>query len=159
MTLQERLNQYIERYCLSGAEAARRIGVHPTKVSDIKNHNRYGNKTAEKIYKALGEDFREYVTYQTCPYCGEEYAPRDSTNKNCGNNPCTIAHRNAVEKEYRRKVDAGEHVKAIGKPKKKKYLEAPKHKPVVNYVEYNERARSQGLTYGQLQGLERLGLR
>lgn len=156
MTLQNKLNQYIERYCLSGAEAARRIGVHPTKVSDIKNHNRYGNITAEKIYKALGEDFREYVIYQTCPYCGEEYAPRDNTNKNCGNNPCAIAHRNAVEKEYRRKVDAGEHVKAIGKSKKKKYLVVEDVKPPVSIAEYNSVARKEHGSYGQRGVVERL---
>ena len=36
---------------------------------------------------------------------------------------------------------------------------APSKKQPVSYAEYNERARSQGLSYGQLQVLERLGLR
>lgn len=162
MTLQQRLNQYIERSCLSGAEAARRIGTHPSQVSQIRLRNVYTPALAEKIYKAFGDEFREYFEYEKCPYCGSEYLPRDERQKTCLSDECVKKHRAEVVKEYERKVNSGEHVMRTyneRRPKKKKYLVVEDVKPPVTFAEYNERARSQGLSYGQLQGLERLGLR
>jgi len=162
MTLQERLNHYIEKYCLTGAETARRIDTHPSQVSQIRLRNVYTPALAEKIYKAFGDEFREYFEYDTCPYCGSEYLPRDERQKTCLSDECVKKHRAEVVKEYERKVNSGEHVMRTyneRRPKKKKYLVDPDVKPKITYAEYNERARSQGLSYGQLQGLERLGLR
>lgn len=162
MTLQERLNKYIEKYCLSGAEAARRTGLHVTQISGIRVRNQYSAATAEKIYKAFGDEFREYFEYEKCPYCGSEYLPRDERQKTCLSDECVKKHRAEVVKEYERKVSSGEVVKRPyeeRRPANKKYLKLPEVKPKVGYAEFNERARSQGLSYGQLQGLERLGLR
>lgn len=162
MTLQKRLNHYIEKYCLSGAEAARRTGLHVTQISGIRVRNQYSAATAEKIYKAFGDEFREYFEYDTCPYCGSEYLPRDERQKTCLSDECVKKHRAEVVKEYERKVNSGEHVMRTyneRRPKKKKYLVVEDVKPPVTFAEYNEQARSQGLSYGQLQGLERLGLR
>ena len=162
MTLQERFNKYMETYCLSGAEAARRIGTHPSQVSQIRLRNVYTPALAEKIYKAFGDEFREYFEYEKCPYCGSEYLPRDERQKTCLSDDCVKKHRAEVVKEYERKVNSGEHVMRTyneRRPKKKKYLVVGDVKPRVTFTEFNERARSQGLSYGQLQGLERLGLR
>lgn len=162
MTLQKRLNHYIEKYCLSGAETARRTGLHVTQISGIRVRNQYSAATAEKIYKAFGDEFREYFEYEKCPCCGSEYLPRDERQKTCLSDDCVKKHRAEVVKEYERKVNSGEHVMRTyneRRPKKKKYLVVEDVKPPVTFAEYNERARSQGLSYGQLQGLERLGLR
>ena len=162
MTLQQKLNQYIEKYCLSGAETARRIGTHPSQVSQIRLRNVYTPALAEKIYKAFGDEFREYFEYEKCPYCGSEYLPRDERQKTCLSDEYVKKHRAEVVKEYERKVNSGEHVMRTyneRRPKKKKYMVVEDVKPPVTFTEFNERARSQGLSYGQLQGLERLGLR
>lgn len=162
MTLQEKLNQYIEKYCLSGAEAARRIGIGPTQVSEIRLHNEYTPLIAERIFKAFGDEFKEFVEYDTCPYCGGKYVRKRSDQRTCLSDECVRREQADNAKEYERKVNSGEHVMRTyneRRPKKKKYLVDPDVKPKVSYAEYNERARSQGLSYGQLQGLERLGLR
>lgn len=162
MTLQEKLNRYIEKHCLSGAEAARRIGVGPTQVSEIRLHNKYSPLIAERIFRAFGDEFKEFVEYDTCPYCGCQYVRKRSDQRTCLSDECLKKHRVDKAMEYERKVSSGEIVKRPleeRRPANKKYLKLPEVKPKVGYAEFNEQARSQGLSYGQLQGLERLGLR
>jgi len=159
MTLQERLNHYIEKYCLSGAEAARRISVHPSQVSQIRLRNVYTQALAEKIYKAFGDEFREYFEYDTCPYCGSEYIHRDERQKTCLSDDCVKKHRAEVVKEYERKVNSGEHVMRTyneRRPKKKKYLVVEDVKPPVSIAEYNSVARKEHGSYGQRSAAERL---
>jgi len=54
MTLSEKLSEYIKKYRLTGAEAARRADIDPTQVSDIKLRNKYSPATTEKIYSGCG---------------------------------------------------------------------------------------------------------
>ena len=159
MTLQQRLNKYIEKYCLSGAETARRTGLHVTQISDIRVRNQYSAAMAEKIYKALGDEFKEYFEYSICPFCGSKYIPRNNRQKSCMDNECVKKNKAIMMKEYQKKVHSGEHVMKTYNERRPKRETRPKSKQSVSYAEYNERARSQGLSYGQLQGLERLGLR
>ena len=159
MTLQKRLNHYIEKYCLPGAEAARRIGTHPSQVSQIRLRNVYTPALAEKIYKAFGDEFREYFEYETCHYCGSEYLPRDERQKTCLSDECVKKHRAEVVKEYERKVNSGEHVMRTyneRRPKKKKYLVVEDVKPAEPLKEYNERARREFGSYGGRSKAEQL---
>ena len=163
MTLSEKLSEYIKKYRLTGVETARRADIDPTQVSDIRLRNKYSPATAEKIYKAFGNEFKEFLEYDTCPYCGESYIRQTNIQKTCLASDCVKKHRAIVAKEYLRKVNSGEHVKQTcnerRRPIKRENAETASSKPKATYAEYNERARSQGLSYGQLQGLERLGLR
>lgn len=159
MTLQERLNKYIEKYCLSGAEAARRTGLNVTQISSIRVRNQYSAATAEKIYKAFGDEFREYFEYEKCHYCGSEYIPRDERQKTCLSDECVKKHRAEVVKEYERKVNSGEHVMRTyneRRPKKKKYLVVGDVKPAEPLKEYNERARREFGSYGERSKAEQL---
>ncbi len=162
MTLSERLNQYIKKHHLSGAEVANRTGVCPTQVSEIRLRNKYTPFIAERIYNAFGDEFKEFVEYDTCPYCGGRYIRRRNDQRTCLSSDCLKKNRTDKAKEYEQKVNSGEHVKRPyeeRQPAKKKYMVQLEVKPKISYAEFNERARSQGLSYGQLQGLERLGLR
>ena len=159
MTLQKRLNHYIEKYCLSGAETARRTGLHVTQISGIRVRNQYSAATAEKVYKAFGDEFREYFEYEKCPHCGSEYLPRDERQKTCLSDDCVKKHRAEVAKEYERKVNSGEHVKRTyneRRPKKKKYLVVEDVNPTVSIAEYNSVARKEHGSYGQRSAAERL---
>jgi len=159
MTLQERLIKYMADNDLTGAQAAKRIGIAPAQLTEIKLKNKYSPATAERIYKNMGEDYREYFEYAVCPYCGGDYMPRNKMQKSCDSAACKLKHRVVVEKAYQVRVASGEHVQRTyseRRPERKKYLAA---KAPVSVVEYNARARAQGLTYGRFQGLERLGLR
>lgn len=158
MTLQRKLNHYIEKYCLTGAETARRTGLHVTQISDIRVRNQYSAVMAEKIYKALGDDFKEYFEYSICPFCGSKYIPRNNRTKSCMNDECVKKNKAIMMKEYQKKVNSGEHViKTYNERRPKR--ETNRVKPETDCVKYESKARSQGLSYGQLQGLERLGLR
>lgn len=159
MTLQERLNKYIEKYCLSGAEAARRTGLNVTQISSIRVRNQYSAATAEKIYKAFGDEFREYFEYEKCPYCGCQYVRKRSDQKTCLSDDCVKKHRAEVVKEYERKVNSGEHVMRTyneRRPKKKKYLVVGDVKPAEPLKEYNERARREFGSYGERSKAEQL---
>ena len=159
MTLQNKLNNYIEKYCLTGTETARRTGLLVTQISGIRVRNQYSAVTAEKIYKAFGDEFREYFEYDTCHYCGSEYLPRDERQKTCLSDECVKKHRAEVVKEYERKVNSGEHVMRTyneRRPKKKKYLVVEDVKPPVSIAEYNSVARKEHGSYGQRGVVERL---
>lgn len=165
MTLQQKLNKHIEKYCLSGAETARRTGLHVTQVSDIRLHNKYSPAIAEKIYKALGNDFREYFEYSVCSYCGSEYIPKNNRQKTCEADECKLKNKKIIEKEYRRKVHSGEHVMRTYNERRqshKKYLELSDSKPkqsipeFMNGKQYGDRQREYLLS---IQKTQRMGLR
>lgn len=156
MTLQQKLNQYIKKYHLSGAETARRIGISPTQVVRIKLHNDYSPAIAEKVYKALGEEYREFVKYSKCPYCGKEYIPRDSRQKTCSSPVCAKKNKIDVTKEYERKVKSGQHVfKTYNerRPATKKYIKLPDANPKQSIPEFMA-----GKQYGERQREYLLGL-
>ncbi|MBC3901513.1 hypothetical protein GH811_18095 [Acetobacterium malicum] len=144
MTLQEMLNKYMEKYCLSGAEMSKRSGVHQNHISAIRRHNKYSPQTAKKLTTVLGDACEQYIIYFTCE-CGKKYIQRSANQRHCSGE-CS---------EFFTGRSWGSN-KRYGEKRKSK---AKQNQPKVNYAEYNERARSQGLSYGQLQGLERLGLR
>lgn len=144
MTLQEMLNKHMEKYCLSGAEVSKRSGVHQNHISAIRRHNKYSPQTAKKLTTVLGDACEQYVIYSACE-CSKRYIQRSSNQHHCSSE-CSEYYTGrpwGINKRYDEKRKA----------------KAEQKRAKVNYAEYNERARSQGLSYGQLQGLERLELR
>lgn len=154
MTLSERLIKYMDENNVTGAALARMIEVSPVTIMNIRQGKKSSMWVVQKLVEALGDDYREYLEYQTCA-CGKRFIPKTSNQHHCSSECSKYfigkawGHRQTVlakrEKEYENEVRIQREVK--------------RPKPKVGYAEYNERARSQGLSYGQLQGMERLGIR
>lgn len=149
MTLQEQLNHYMKTHCLTTEKTARKIGISATQVSTIKLHNKYSPVIAEKIYKALGEDYREYFEYSVCSYCGIKYLPRDNQQQTCLSDECKRAHTAKTVKEYNKKLHSGEYVmKTCSErgPKRKKYVVHESETPKQSIPEFMS-----GKQYGDRQ--------
>lgn len=154
MTLSERLIKYMDENNVTGTALAREIGVTPPTIMSIRQGKKISMWIIQKLAETLGDEYRQYLEYMTCA-CGKQFIPKTSRQHHCSSECSKYftgkawGHRKKItemrEKEYEREI----RIKR----------EAKRPKPKVNYAEYNELARSQGLSYGQLQGLERLGLR
>lgn len=147
MTLSERLNDYKTRKNLSGAAMARKLRISETQMRNILDGKKTTGKTVLKMVDAFGSEFEQFLEYHTCE-CGKRFIQK-TYNQNCCSDECSWKYNGKSRKKRTVKAD---EVKILSKA------------PVVanqkvGYAEFNERARSQGLSYGQLQGLERLGLR
>lgn len=154
MTLSERLNDYKTRNNLSTKDLSWKTGVsEPTLRSLLRSKPMpTTGATIQKFVDRLGPEFKEYLEYKTCA-CGKRYIPQTYHQDFCSAicreraRGRVSLHKDPMHKlREQEKENALEHERKFPKPK-------------ANYAEYNERARSQGLSYGQLQGLERLGLR
>lgn len=153
MTLSERLNDYKTRNNLSTKDLSRKTGIsEPTLRGILRSDHQMNGKTILIFVDRLGPEFEEYLEYKICA-CGKQYIPQ-TYNQDFYSAICRERARGRVSlhKDPAHKLKAHE---------KENILEHERKfpKPKVGYAEYNERARSQGLSYGQLQGLERLGLR
>lgn len=153
MTLSERLNDYKDRNKLSTKDLSRKTGIsEPTLRGILKSDHPMNGKTILRFVDRLGSEFEEYLEYKTCA-CGKQYIPQTYHQEFCSE-ICRERARGRVSLKKDPLHRLKEHEKENALEHKQKFP-----KPKVTYVEYNERARSQGLSYGQLQGLERLGLR
>lgn len=151
MTLSERLNDYKNQHNLSAHKLAERLNINHTSVCHLLRGDDYTPKIADAVYQALGEDYKRYIKYSTCAVCGEQYIPKSCDSVICSKPECLMEHRRRYFKAYepknKRKYNYG-HAR--------KKLIIPDHKPKVKLTEYNEKARQRGLSYGELQGRERM---
>ena len=155
MTLQERLIKYMNDNNLTGVAMALLTDSDPNDRSAIRKHNKCGPIIRKKLFDALGPDFEEYLEYKTCR-CGKQFIQRSANQHHCSSE---CSEKYTGRPWGSRQMDKSE-MHRLTAYEKEKLLERKQKfpKPKVGYAEFNERARSQGLSYGQLQGLERLGI-
>ena len=135
MTLEETLEAYKVKNKLSYAQIARKIGVSVSLVKSICRDGKTSAKTIKKLVDNLGPEFEFFLEYKIC-YCGKQFIP-NTYNQDCCSDKCYLKYKG--------------HSRII-----KKTGSTFKIKNKKSYTEYNERARSQGLSYGQLQCKERM---
>lgn len=132
MTLSEQLDLIMKTKNLTNNDIRKLTGVMPWEISLMRNGGDFRPNALKTMAEKLdAPELEQYIKHKICP-CGEKFIPDRN-------------HRCYHSDECREKFKTNK----TGAIKKAE----------MSFVEYNERARSQGLTYGQLQGLERLGLR
>lgn len=153
MTLSERLNDYKTRNKLSTKGLSWKTGIsEPTLRGILRSDHQMNGKTILIFVDRLGPEFEEYLEYKICA-CGKQYVPQTYHQEFCSE-ICRERARGRVSQQK-------DPLHRLKEQKKEKLMERKQKfpKPKVTFAEFNERARSQGLSYGQLQGLERLGMR
>lgn len=145
MTLSERLNDYKTRNRLSINRLIQVTGISRIAIISMLKETRPPNGTTiKKLVYQLGPEFEEYLEYKTC-HCGAKFISRRYGQK-CCSKKCREA---TIRKNPRPELEKQKEIDQVVKFRESE----------ISFAEYNERARAQGLSYGQLQGLERLGLR
>lgn len=135
MTLSEELEKAMKAKNIKGKELSKLTGVMAWEISDMRTGGDFRANALKKIASALdAPELLEYVEFKTCP-CGENFIP-------------DIDHRRYCSDACRLKY------KGNGRGKRQE-ARANKKNPV-SYVERENKARSQGVSYGQLCGAERL---
>jgi len=119
MTLGERLSEYRIKRNLNNIELASLTGVDKSTISKILRGGNYSNLTADRIKHTLGDGFKEYVNYSTCPYCGNEYVPASKITASCGDKECRRLRKCENAKVYSGKLKAGEIVPVKGKARRR----------------------------------------
>ena len=128
MTLAETLIAYKNKNQLSYSQIARKIGIYAAQVRSICIDGKTSAKTIKKLVDNLGPEFESFLEYKTC-YCGKRFIP-NTYNQDCCSDKCYLKYK-GHSRNTSRKIQK-------------------------DYAKYNERARSQGLSYGQLQCKERM---
>jgi len=133
MTLQEQLIQYMREHNKNNVEIARKTGVAPDQIGNIVRGKKTPMINVKRLADKLDPIFEQHVEYKICE-CGVKFIP-------------SYQHRNYHSEE------CNKYFRGHRSDKQK----AEKHEmPKVNLTEYNEKARQNGLSYGQLQGRERM---
>lgn len=153
MTLQEKIMEIIEQNNLTYTDLSKIVGTDPATVSRIVNNKRVGNNTIEKFAKVFGAEFEQFYEYHICIICGKKFMPSNERVKTCSAE-CSRINTNSISikwvKSHReRTVSSQTEAQRFGRKAKIK-------KPSVSFAERENKARSQGMSYGQLGTTERL---
>ena len=148
MTLAERLGKYKKENNLDNITISTITGVDKSTISVILHNKRYSPFAAEKIYKALGEDYKEYIIYKTCPHCGKQFIGRSTRDAHCGLRECSLAHKRDINKDYQRRLRAGEVKPKHSEAKRKRLIipDAIHDKEIIGFAEFMN-----GRSYGDAQ--------
>lgn len=153
MTINEKLTEEFEKRNITRAEFARIIGVDPTVVTGILKGRKVGNITIKKIVGKLGSEYEKFYEYKYCEVCGKKFLPQNCRVKTCSDeysktnvNELCI---NWVKSHRERTVSSQTEAQRYGWGAKVKA-------PSVSFAELENKARSQGVSYGQLGTTERL---
>lgn len=154
MTLNERLNKYKLDNNLCNIRLSEITNVDRSTISRVLRGAEYSPVMAERVYKALGDDFKEYVEYKTCPHCGDQYIGRSKLDASCRKDECIKKQRRNNQTEYEKKVKSGEIVPKRNKAFHRK-LYTPEgscstikenSKPIQGFAEFMD-----GMQYGDRQ--------
>ena len=136
MTLGERLINHTDQHGIAISTMFKKIGISPVTVQDIIENNKYSPYIAKRIADALGDEFQQYVIPTRCQFCGKEFYGR------LGAKFCCVK----CSQQYLYYV---RHDKPLPR------FERPETK-TKTYVDLENEARSQGISYGQRVAMERL---
>ena len=146
MTLSERLKQYQAETGLSAHKLGKFLGTNDMTISKLLRYDQYTPKIAEKIYKVLGEDYKQYIVYSTCSVCGSKYIPRNKKSVICSEKECVMEYNRRVARE---KYGRGHEPSRRNDATRKKLIIKDRPKPKQTIAEfmagkqYGERQRGQ----------------
>ncbi|MDO9492823.1 helix-turn-helix transcriptional regulator [Acetobacterium sp.] len=153
MTLQEKVIEIIEEKNITYVELSKMVGTDPATMSRIVNDKRVGNNTISKFVKKFGDEFKQFYEYKNCKICGNKFLPINNKVETCSVECSRINTNNTsvawVKSHRERTVSSQTEAQRFGRKAKVK-------KPSVSFAERENKARSQGVSYGQLGTTERL---
>ena len=131
-------------------------GLSYTTIRKIESGKECGAGTVKIFAEKLSDIFEPYIEYTICIECGGKFIPRSKNNKTCS---VECGQKNARKLQKRWKQDhRNEELEAKRRARKEHKKEEIIHKNRPKAEEFERISREAGMTYGQRQSLERLGL-
>lgn len=148
MTLQDKLKMFKEENNYGYQYLQELTGLSRVTLTRIIKRDLYSASTAYCLYKAMGEEYKEYVYYRKCKFCGEDFVPYSQSSDVCKNPDCRRKHANEINKKVYYKAKAEGRQWATAGTESKDGIKSDKkaREPVQGFKEFMN-----GRSYGDAQ--------
>lgn len=137
-------------------DIAQITGMSFVTIKKIENGKECSPYTTKIFAKTLSKEFEHHVQYATCVVCGEIFVPRRKNAKVCSH-ACGKKHVYQLNNEWRRRMRQ-EEAAYLKEQQQTLYNSSCNKKDFPSLYEFERLSRIAGMSYGERQKLERLGL-
>lgn len=147
------LKKYRQEKNMHPRDIAAITGISETTIKSIERGQGFSAYTVYLLSENLSKAFEPFIEYKLCSVCGQKFIPRKKNVKTCSAK-CSKRNCRMLQDEANRRIFAENA--AVKQEERKKAQTKQINRPKAE--EFERLSREAGMTYGQRQSLERMGM-
>lgn len=152
-TVSNLLKNYRHENNMHPRDIAAITGISETTIKSIEKGQEFSAYTVYLLSENLSKAFEPFIEYKLCSVCGQKFIPRKKNVKTCSEK-CSKKNNRIMQEKANRELYAENA--ALKQAERKKAKNKHKNRPKAE--DFERLSREAGMTYGERQKLERLGM-